>query len=215
MLENKIKQIKRIDPKKIAYPAILLIFFGMIFLFLFFSLKFFTKELNLILSTDEKLAGGQNQPILDMAGYGLLEKKFKLTPYAAPQAPITAEPEMTASSTAATSTADNASSSGLQPESTSTVPLAISILNSTKTPGLAGKVKTELEAAGWPVANIGNHSPVLATTTINISPVLANDSGWTAIKSVLTENGFEYIENLLPEAGEYDLEILLGSPRAR
>lgn len=211
MLENKIKQIKKIEPKKIIYPAILIAYFGLIVLFLFFSLQFFTKQLNLILAADEESANAQNQPALDKAGYRLLEKKFNLTPYVAEQAPVAAELQVIATTTGSTTPILDATSTAVRIDSTTTAPLTISVLNSTRTPGLAGKFKGIFEAAGWPIAKIGNYSPVLATTTINISPQLANDSGWTTIKSVLTENGLLYIENLLPVAGSYDLEIIIGN----
>ena len=213
MLENEIKQIKKIELKKLVYPLILLVYFGTIALFLFFSLKFFTKELNLILATGEGLENGQNRSALDMVGYSLLEKKFSLTPYVAEPAPLAVEPEVIASSTASSTPGSSPTSTEPQRESTGTVPLTIAVLNSTKTAGLAGKLKDELEAADIPVAKVGNFFPVLATTTINLSPAAVNHPGLAAIKSVLTENSLLYIENLLPAAGDYDLEIIIGSPR--
>jgi len=210
MSKNGIKQIKKIDLKKMIYPAILLAYFVVIGVFLFFSLKFFSKELSMILVTDDQLAIGQNQPALDAAGYGLLEKKFKLTANVEPESSSLAEPETTASSTG-TSTADSiASSTETNIESTSTAPLTISILNSTRVAGLAGKLKKILEVAGWPVAKIGNLSPALATTTINLSPESVSNPGIDAIESLLTESGLLYTENRLDEAGNYDLEIIIG-----
>lgn len=211
MLENKIKQIKKFELKKIIFPAILLAYFGLLSLLLFSSAQFFTRELNLALTTDDGLEAAQNQPALDLAGYSLLEKKFKLTPTVSTPAPAVVEPQALASSTASSTPVLDATSTPPQVESTSTEPLTISILNSTKIAGLAGKLKKQLEDAGWPVANVGNHSPVLSTTTINLSPQLADDSGWTTIKSILTENGYLYIENLLPVAGKYDMEIIIGN----
>jgi len=110
MLENRIKQIKKINPKKAIYPLILLTYFGVIALFLFFSLKFFTQQLNLILAAGDSLENGQNQPALDLAGYNLLEKKFKLAPYVAEPTPVVSEPAAIASSTGSSTPALDATS---------------------------------------------------------------------------------------------------------
>ena len=215
MLENKIKQLKKIEPKKIIYPVILFSYFGVIALFLFFSLKFFTVEINRILTAGADLENAQNQPALDLAGYNLLEKKFKLVPASAEQLPVVSIPDAMPSSSVpilgATTTSEQAAVSAEQTlKSRSVAPLTISIFNSTRTAGLAGKLKNKLEAAGWPVAAIGNLSPVISTTTLNLSPEVVNHPDLSAIKSVLVENGLTYIENLLPTAGSYDLEIIIG-----
>lgn len=208
-----IKQIKKINPKKIVYPLILMAYFGVIALLLFFSINFFTRELNLILATGEDMAGGQNQLELDLAGYSLLEKKFKLAPMVATSVPIIVEAPTLATSTASSTPELPATSTPPLIEDASTTPLTISVLNSTRTAGLAGKLKKILEVAGWPVANIGNSSPVLATTAINLSPTAADHPDLPEIKSILTASGLEYTENQLDQTGSYDLEIIIGLPR--
>jgi cytoskeletal protein RodZ len=184
---------EKLRPKTLIYPAISILFI-VIGLFLFFWLiKFISTSINKPFSiTDESVA----EQVLKVNQDDLNQIKDRLNldstniktsqPSETSEPPTNSEttPELTESLDTAPPTEINQTENKQDQanEPTQTEPskpenlknLKIQILNGTKTTGIAGKLKTALESAGFTNITTGNGTAT-ATTTIQITSTVSTD----------------------------------------
>ncbi|MFA5997406.1 MAG: LytR C-terminal domain-containing protein [Candidatus Paceibacterota bacterium] len=187
------ERISEVTPGDLIYPGIGLIFFIIVIIIFFASTQFLSKNINNAFTGDT----GTNSSLLDMTNYNLVARKLGIEAGTQSEA-VTVSPTSSAVNTeSATTTQDTEKST-----------LSIKILNSSTQKGVAGKLATALEDAGYAKATTGNQSKKTSTTTITIK-----ESASSFGPSILEE-----VKKLYPEAiaatttetADSDVTIVIG-----
>ena len=203
-----LSKLKDVKLAKFVYPSISGLFIITALALFVFSANFISKHINKALS-DGDVSGGLLS--LNKDGFEPIKKKLniKIEENVAPQetAPVlNNENASTTEVSSASSTPPEATKVEITPEEK--LALKISVLNSTKTSGLAAGLKKILEESGFVVGKTGNTSPVLTETVIKIKKGKEKykDSIVSAISAKYSVNGFPE----LPENDPYDIVIIIG-----
>lgn len=212
-IASKLKDIKL---SKLVYPSISGLFILVALVLFIFSANFISKHINLALSD-----GGSSGDILSLNKDDFEPIKNKLNikinenvdvsninQENAPVESAEIKPEVPSIENIATTTAS--STPPVAPVITPEEKLAlkISVLNSTKTSGLAAALKKILEESGFAVEKTGNSSPTLSGTVIKIKKGKEKykDAVTEALSSKYTISEFQE----LPESEPYDIVIIIG-----
>jgi len=210
MLENKVK-LRANGLRKLISPIVLLIYMSVILLFFLLTVRYLSKNINLVLSSTSDTGMMGQLTSLDLANYELLAKKLNI--------PITKNIVIAASSSVsatketsnivlpipvATST-ENVASTSIK------LNLNISVINSTKKNGLAGELRNMLVKAGVPVKTIGNQNNIIPETVLGIKKSAEIDAEQIEkIKKILSDKYiFQSVQ--LPETSDNDLQIIIGN----
>ncbi len=218
MEDLKIKilsRLKGLEPRKLIYPSISGLFILLSLILFVLSANFVSRHVNRALDGDvtagDILSLNKNdfEPIknklnirITKAVSGEPGAPAEISPSPAPESPAIETP---ASETAASSTPAPEIVAVTTEEKAA---LKISILNSTKTSGLAAELKKVLEEKGFGVEKTGNYSPTISGTIIRIK------TGKEKFKEMVAEavsqkypvSGYEEI----PESDPYDIVVIIG-----
>lgn len=192
-----LESVKKVRPRDLLYPSILVVFFIVVGIVFFFATRFISQSINKVFSFEQST----ETQALDLARYALVAKKLGIpletgavggaTPVAppieaevAPSAPISAETILDESK------------------------LSIAIYNGTKTAGLAGKLKSVLEEAGFTVKKTGNKSNDYPQTTIEIKEAVR--SALPRLEQLVGDR-YEAIIKNAPADATYDVVIIIGN----
>lgn len=155
-----IQALKNTKPIDLVYPGVLILFFGLVAVVFFFTIRFISKNINKAFSPEE---GGASQA-LNVERYKLTAQKLNL-----PMNTLQSEATAPAPS-AETATLDPASSTQATSTPSATVldksTVTITVKNSTSKKGVASTLAKALEDAGFAKPQTGNEPTLYATTTI-------------------------------------------------
>lgn len=168
-----LSKLKEIRVRKLVYPSISGLFILAALTLFVFSANFVSKHINRALDDGEfsgnilSLNKNDFEPVSKKLNIKINENAVIPIETAASEQPPAVETtpaQNTATSTEATSTPPAAPSITAEEK----LSLKISVLNSTKTSGLAAGLKKVLEESGFVVEKTGNTSPVLTETILKI-----------------------------------------------
>lgn len=218
-------KLKDIKLKKIIYPALSGLFFLAVIVIFIYSARFLSTSLQRSFDIDEGMAESRIAR-LDMDSFYRVAKKLNLqlttnNLQLNQQQEVESEAVASESSvtiTVATGTAATISTEIATSTATTSAPVVpppppdkslvkISVLNGTKTAGLAGDLKNILTADGWTVANTGNASAA-AKTFIKIKASKNNYSD--LIRDSVSKKYTLAANQTLNESDEYDIIIIIG-----
>ncbi len=207
MLNSILEKLKKMKIKRALYPAAILVFLLIILTIFLKTAEFLYKNINRPFSVNEAFLESQLTRI-NFGDYELLSKKLGFTfPVApAPQLPeILPSPEVLPSEepTSTPTTTEFQTEENKQD-------LKIAIFNTTLASGLASQLKEQLEEKGFLVQRIGNESPTLEQTTIQIKEAVKNSPFVEEIKQIVSEEYLLSEIQTLTEESEYDVLILIG-----
>lgn len=230
MSDNSLAKLKKIKFKQLVYPSILVIFCIGLGVTFWYSTKFLSSQLVKIFGSLSQEQMASRLLALDLENYQLVAKKLNfwvepqnlIAPLATSSAPIE-ETATTSDAAAATSSEPAAAQEVLAADQAATgtaeiqaapavkAPLKISILNGTKTSGLAGELKRTIEAAGWPVTKIGNQTTPASRTRFSIKTGLVQAaSEIERLKSLVIAKYPDTVTETLAADSGYDIEIVIG-----
>lgn len=217
MPDNK-SQSLRLAWQKAKYPC-LLGGYSLIALSAFLAAsRFLEAELNRAFAPTDEAALAGSMAALNLADYTVLAQKLNL-PATAPITPVVTPASATASTTAPTANQATSSEPAISASSTpaetvttnqpAAADLALRIENSTKTSGLAGRLKEKLQESGFVRITTANASPARAATSLAVKKSLAGQPEIDNLKNILSQN-YLVEEGLLPETAPYDILIVIG-----
>lgn len=155
-----IQALKNTKPLDLVYPGVLILFFGLVAVVFFFTIRFISKNINKAFSPEE---GGASQA-LNVERYKLTAQKLNLPMNVLQNDATVPEPS--------TETATLDPASPAQATSTPAITvldkraITITVKNSTPKKGIATTLAKALEDAGFAKPQTGNESTLYATTTI-------------------------------------------------
>lgn len=211
-VENLKKQLKTLPWKKYLYPlASSVVLIATLLMFLS-AVRFISGNFNKIFSISQSDIESRMTK-LDQINLSAAAKKLNIVitaqtpPPPLAETPVQPEPEPILGPPILAPTPDPAPA----PKEEVKSELKVQVLNSTKTSGLAGTLKTDLEKAGF-IATTGNTSPVAATTIVQIKASKKTDfpKSYDEIKQIVDAK-YEIIEQVLDEANASDVVITIGS----
>ena len=209
-----LSRLKEIKIRGLIYPSISGLFILIALILFIFSANFISKHINLALEGGEapgsilSLNKSDFEPIKNKLNIEINESAEVNQAPAQVNAPI--ETKTTATETlpienTGTTTISSAPEA-ITPEERAS--LKISVLNSTKTSGLAAELKKILETSEFTVGKTGNISPTIdgVTLKIKIGKEKFKDSLVSAVSAKYTISEFQEI----PESDPYDIVIIIG-----
>lgn len=208
-----LSKLKEIRVRKLVYPSISGLFILAALTLFVFSANFVSKHINRALDDGEfsgnilSLNKNDFEPVSKKLNIKINENAVIQIETAASEQPPAVETtpaQNTATSTEATSTPPAAP--GVTTEEK--LALKISVLNSTKTSGLAAGLKKILEESGFSVGNTGNTSPAIDGTLIKLKTGKEKfkESLVSAISAKYSSINFQEI----PEDNSYDIIVIIG-----
>ncbi len=218
--KNLFNKLKASPWKKYVYPLISSIVLIVVLSLFLSAVRFLSSNFNKIFLIDQTAIEAQMTK-LDQVNFDLAAKKLNIkvseqapTPPAQEPAPETQEPESPtppATTPEILGPAAPTPTPAPAPAPEVKTELKIQVLNSTKTSGLAGTLKTELEQAGF-TATTGNSTPVLPATLIKIKAgkKTAYPTSLAEIRQVVDAK-YEITEEVLEETNAQDIIIIIGS----
>lgn len=155
-----IQALKNTKPLDLVYPGVLILFFGLVAVVFFFTIRFISKNINKAFSPEE---GGVSQA-LNIERYKLTAQKLNLPVNILQNEATAPEPsaETAVLDTASTTQATNTPTTTVLDKST----ITITVKNSTSKKGVASTLAKALEDAGFAKPQTGNEPTLYATTTI-------------------------------------------------
>ncbi len=209
-----LSRLKEIKIRGLIYPSISGLFILIALMLFIFSANFISKHINLALEGGEapgsilSLNKSDFEPIKNKLNIEINESAEVNQAPAQVNAPI--ETKTTATETlpienTGTTTISSAPEA-ITPEERAS--LKISVLNSTKTSGLAAVLKKVLEESGFVVEKTGNTSPALTETVIKIKKGKEKykDILVQAVSTKYSVSNFQEI----PESDLYDIVVIIG-----
>ena len=151
-----IQSLKNIKPFDLMYPGVLALFFVVVAIIFFFTIRFISQNINKAFSPEES---GPSQA-LNVERYKLTAKKLNI-PVASSQE-IATMPEVLAGVAIPDTHATNTLAVAVLDKSA----LTIMVKNSTPKKGVASTLAKTLEDSGFKKPQTGNESTLYATTTI-------------------------------------------------
>lgn len=192
-IQNKLSKISKRD---LIYPGVIIVFFIIISIIFYVSVKFLTKNIN-----DAFWGGSEvSTTLLNTENYNIIAKKLNIE---------------TSNKNTNTSTLNNVSHAEEVETQQPSSPIidknsvTITILNSTTKAGLAGALATQFKSIGFEQTTAGNESKAYTTTTIRIKESIAT-IGPTIIEEVKKTYPNTTIETA-PETADFDVTIIIGS----
>jgi len=217
------ENIKKITFQKVVYPAIVALFVAVIALVLSLSARFLTREINHSLSAG--VAKQEADLVINMEGFTAVAKKIGITIAEQPrEAQEETVPAATISVPSPVIEPPAIAPETLPQEPPPVVPIpevpaeapvierssvTISVLNSTKTPGLAGKMKNALLAAGFISVATGNQSPALTETVVRMKASLGTLRN--EIRDIVGAQQYQFSVEELDPLSENDVTIIIGN----
>lgn len=208
-----LSKLKEIKVRKLVYPSISGLFILAALTLFVLSANFISKHVNRALD-DGEFSG--NILSLNKSGFEPVGKKLNIKinenvaipieTIASELSPAVETPpaQNTATSTEATSTPPVAPSITAEEKLT----LKISVLNSTKTSGLAAGLKKVLEESGFVVEKTGNTSPVLTETILKIK--IGKEKYKDALVQAVSSKYPVSNSQEIPADDPYDVIIIIG-----
>lgn len=191
--------IAHLQWKKLAYPAVLVLFALAIAAVFVNATSFITTEINLILARD---AGGETSSI-DIDRYNKIARRIGIAEISRTGAPAAAQIPVTTAIPPAATTTDTAATAP-DPHA-----LSIAVYNATGIAGLAGSLKKRLEDAGFTVSKTGN----AAHQTTNAVRIKASKkSSLSGLQAALGKDFDTAHAETLPEDEGVDCVIVIGKP---
>lgn len=215
------ESIKKINFKKSAYPAISLLFFGIIALIFVYSIQFLLKNIDqaFLVINDNQI---ESQIIkVNLTDYYTIAKKFGIpiptqeeidnvqsatTPINQPTESVQQIQNSSTTESAVTSTIEIIASTSEQDKKT----FVIEILNSTRTAGLASELKILLENAGFTISKTGNQTKTEEISLIKVKKSKLNSPFLTQIKEIVLTKYALGENQLLDETSTFDAIIVIG-----
>lgn len=198
---TKLKDVKNLKLKQVVYPAVFALVAVLAIIFFAKTVGFLSTSINKTFRTEEDK---NILTELNAADYEVVAKKLNIGVQDNAQTIVSQPPAPTS---AATSTITPTAPLVSAPEKSA---LKIAVFNSTKTEGLAGALKNDLENAGFLVAKIGNQSKTENATLIkireNIQQLVIGDEVAELVKKRYASAASE----TLNANSEYDIEIVIG-----
>ena len=186
------KKIKELQWKKLIYPAIGSVGIFIVLICFAYTVNFLSKNINhIFVPESEELHDPATN--IDMNKLNLIANKLGITfQKVVEEKPIIAEEPVIA------------------PEIKTE--LKIQVLNSTKTSGLAGSLKTELEQAGFADVQTGNSSPTEVATIIKIKTATAEKYPNSIIElKTIVGSKYQPTDQNHPDEDAFDIVIIIGA----
>lgn len=200
---RKLEFLKKLTLKEILYSAISFLFAIAVVLAFFFSVRFIVANVNktFYVPTESEVAG--QITTFDKANYIMVASKLGISIVGTRPGVVKQEqPEMpqveapVAATTMPEIVIDKKS-------------LKIAIYNTTQTPGVAAKLKAIFVGGGFDVAETGNKTPALATTTLKLKANILNHSLAEEIKT-LVGSSYQVVSEAAADDATFDVEIAIG-----
>lgn len=197
---------KTLSFRKALYPALTL-FFALTVLALFIlSARFLSRSIERVFVQEGEIE--QNLTRVDMDTYMLLAKKLGIPIRETPATPTpTPVPENTPTPQESTGTS--------APESTdenlpSKEEVSIAVYNGTQVAGAAGKIKTELETAGFSVGETGNRTREQEATELKFKESAQGFAD--EIERIAAARHAPVVRGALSAEDPFDIIIIIGAP---
>lgn len=204
MLTNNSKE-KKVNKEGIIYTLIFVTYFSVIIISFIFSIKFINSTINSTLNIPPELQGTADNQI-DLKNYALIENKLGLNQIAATTTSVIATSTnevLLATTTPTVPTISTIESIEVMPK--------IIISNSTPKSGLAGTLKSKLQAAGLAVLKTNTIKPTSERTIVKIKNSFnANSNYITKIKKIVSTD-YDFVVQVLEEKTDYDVAIIIGN----
>ncbi|QQG52608.1 MAG: LytR C-terminal domain-containing protein [Candidatus Falkowbacteria bacterium] len=215
MLNNKKNINNKINKDFLIYPTIFIVYFLIVASTFAYSIKFLSAAINSALAEPQNEILTEEYASLKLKEYSLIAKKLNLN-----NINISETENKAVIETSNSSSSLEIINPTTDIQATSTNPATsiqiienlpkILVTNSTLKPGLATKLKTELENNGFEVAAPTNSNQNLDTTTIKIKAEFTNSAYFNSIKNIVSEN-YNFIILPLADENENDIEIVIGN----
>lgn len=189
----------KVKSGKLTYPAITVAFAGIVLIFFIMTSNFITRSIKASLDLDYQSIESRLLKF-DRENYLFVAKRLGIDTQVieeAPKTPRDAEPQP--------------QEPALLPEEKSLI--KISILNSTKTSGLASTLEKELETAGFAISNTSNQATIEQTTIIRLkqSASLAFPKSIEELKEIVDRTYEIGTGSTIPESEDYDIIVIIGA----
>lgn len=212
------KQKIKIDPYAVVF-SLYIIALAILF---FYSLRFLKQNINLLFLPIEKQNIEEKFTALDLENYHLLENKLALRSASSSTEAILDSEISTSTDLILGDEAEMEIGTGVSDSISEDITISqdmanlqedlkISIVNSTKTSGLAAKLKTSLENIGYLVSNISSQTKTENTSLIMIKNDIENLSEAEIKLIEMVGNQYEIKKEGLPSDSPYDIVIIIGS----
>ncbi|MFZ4631685.1 MAG: LytR C-terminal domain-containing protein [Patescibacteria group bacterium] len=220
---NQINKTKRTEREEIVYATIFVLYFGFIILIFAYSVKFLGETINAVLSDPQGKANEESYGQLNLESYLLISDKLKLNnainnnnsdKELLNRAIATSSEEIMNKEVIATSSdlsiKDEISNNTLDSIVEEIRPTII-VMNSTVKSGLASKLKTKLEKAGFTVLKSGNLKPTKDISIIYLSKSFDQNSKYLfEIKKIVSED-YNFVILPLENDSQSDIQIIIGN----
>lgn len=190
-----IQYLKNIKPRDLAYPGVLILFFGIVIVVFFFMIQFISKNINKAFSPEENT---QSQA-LNIEKYKLIAKKLNIS--LAPANNTTAPAEIT--TTQATTTVATSTPVVILDKKN----LTIIINNSTPKKGVATALAKAIEDSGFAKPQTGNEPKSYVTTTILLKK---SKSDYETLLLEVVRKTYPDAIATTSESGASDATIIIG-----
>ena len=197
--------LKNLKFKKIIYPVIFGVFFIGVILIFIYSAKFLVSSIDKSLSLDIQYASSRIIKI-DFEKFYKVAKKMGIE-----ISKSTIDEQQIDNNNLQETTVVATTTPEIIPivSEVDKTAVKISVLNSTKTKGLAGELKTILENEGFIVGAVGNYDPIQERTFIKIKESRKDYN--PLIKKVIEEKYQLADDQALNETDIYDIIIIIGN----
>ncbi|MEK7569146.1 MAG: LytR C-terminal domain-containing protein [Patescibacteria group bacterium] len=195
-----IQSLKNIKPFDLVYPGVLVLFFALVAIIFFFTIRFISRNINKAFSPEE---GGPSQA-LNVERYKLTAKKLNI-PVATSQE-IATMPEVLAGVAIPDTHATNTLAVAVLDKSA----LTIMVKNSTPKKGVASTLAKTLEDSGFKKPQTGNESTLYATTTILLKES-KKEYGALLLDAVRKTYPDAVATTASSESGSSDATIIIGT----
>lgn len=184
------ESLKNIKLQDIVYPAIILVFIGVVFVIFLFATKFISKNINKIFYSEST----NRAEALNIERYKLTAKKLGIVVTLPKEGDVTAVVTAPVVDTTTTTLDKKA--------------ITIIVKNSTKKTGVAGTLATSIENSGFNKPKTGNISQLYATTTVVLNEGKKAYEG--LLLSVVRKSYPDAIATTTLNTGSTDVIVIIG-----
>lgn len=204
-MKISLEQLKQIKTKQIVYPALSLIFIIAVGVIFWKTISFISTAVNDSFALDTQ-AVEQGKLKIDLVTYYKVARKLNIpTP-----TPVPAGEEIPEIQPDTEVSPSPAPSSSAVPTPVLRSDISISILNSTKTSGLANELKAKFSQAGFSVTKTGNQASLEPLTLIKVGPEVSEQM-FNEIRTLVTEKYPGAVRRTLEASVDLDIEIVIGT----
>lgn len=194
------ENLKHLKLKDIMYPGATLLFILVIAFIFWKTISFVTAAINSSFTIDNQ-AVEQGKLKIDLATYYRVARKLNIT---------TPTPIPSGQESEEIPTEEPSPSPSETPPPVAKSAVAVSIMNSTKTSGLAGELKTKIVQAGYTVASTGNQANVEPVTLIKASSDIPEEI-LNEIQTLVAQKYTEAKRETLPTSATLRIDIVIGT----